>query len=126
MLTSLSILIYLAEIVDSVTLAFFWLGLAALVVGILWLWWYLTPDTEYQSDFKINQSAVKRCVLVICSGVIAMFLSACVPTKQCMYMMSGLAAVEYWPNVESNNPECVKIIKDISVIIRRYSVGVEP
>jgi hypothetical protein len=127
MFTTLSILVYLAEVIERVEAVTFGLGLFFGISACISL--IIMGCCAAENEFDTSKTGVKKwCKYTFISVIVAVVfiaLSALVPTKKAVYMIAGIQAAEYLVNTETAKDignEGVKIFKDVGTIIHSYAV----
>ena len=127
MFTTLSILVYLAEVIERVECVTFGLGLFFGISACISL--IVMGCAAAENEFDTAKTSVKKwCKYTFISIIVAVVfiaLSALVPTKKAVYMIAGIQAAEYLVNTETAKDignEGVKIFKDVGTIIHSYAV----
>ena len=127
MFTTLSILVYIAEVIERVEAVTFGIGLFLGVSACISL--IIMGCCAAESVFDTSNTFVKKwCKYTFLSVIIAVVfiaMSAFVPTKKAVYMIAGIQAAEYLVNTDTAKDignEGVKIFKDLGIIIHSYAV----
>lgn len=127
MFTTLSILVYFAEVIERVEDVTFGLGLFFGISACISL--IIMGCYAAETEFDPSDAAIKKwCKYTFISMIIAVVfiaMSAFVPTKKAVYMIAGIQAAEYLVNTDTAKDignEGVKIFKDVGTIIHSYAV----
>lgn len=119
MWTTLSILIYLADVVEKVAHMLMGLGsiltfLTLVALGVVY------SDEDFKGRIKLK---LGLCATILCS-LFAIGLGSLLPSSKAVYMIAGVKATEYIANTETAKfigEEGVNIVKDIGTIIHSYA-----
>lgn len=127
MFTTLSILVYIAEVIERVEDVTFGLGIFFGVSACISL--IIMGCCAAEDAFDTSKTGIKTwCKYTFISMIIAVVfiaMSAFVPTKKAVYMIAGIQAAEYLVNTDTAKDignEGVKIFKDVGTIIHSYAV----
>lgn len=127
MFTTLSILVYLAEVIERVEDVTFGLGLFFGISACISL--IIMGCCAAENEFDTSKAGTKKwCKYTFISMILAIVfiaMSAFVPTKKAVYMIAGIQAAEYLVNTDTAKDignEGVKIFKDVGTIIHSYAV----
>lgn len=127
MFTTLSILVYLAEVIERVEGVTFGLGLffgIAACISII-IMGCCAAENEFDTSKAGTKKWCKYTFISVILAVVFIAVSAFVPTKKAVYMIAGIQAAEYLVNTETAKDignEGVKIFKDLGTIIHSYAV----
>ena len=119
MFTTLSILVYLAEVIERVEDVTFGIGLFFGIAACISL--IIMACCAAENEFDTTKAGVKKW----CKYTFIIAMSAFIPTKKAVYMIAGIQAAEYLVNTETAKDignEGVKIFKDVGTIIHSYAV----
>lgn len=126
MFTTLSILVYIAEVVEKVSGAILGTGICLGTLSLISL--IVMGCCAADSDIDTSDKAVKIWVKYTLMGVIftmvCILVFAVIPTKKAVYMIAGLQAADYLIQTDSAKEignEGIKIFKDVGTIIHSYA-----
>lgn len=125
-MTTLSILVYLAESVEQVSTIACGIGLGVILAAVISAIILLCGSAEGDIDWTkpYSKKWLKYTIIAAVVGAVVLFISSLVPTKKAVYMIAGIQAAEYLSQTETAKEignEGIKIFKDVGTIIHIYA-----
>lgn len=126
MFTTLSILVYLAEVIEKVSGAILGIGICVGVLSIISLivMGCCAADSDFDPSDKDAKIWVKYTIRGVIFTMLCILVSSVIPTKKAVYMIAGLQAADYLIQTDSAKEignEGIKILKDVGTIIHSYA-----
>ena len=127
MFTTLSILVYIAEVVEKVSGAILGTGICLGTLSLISLivMGYCAADSDIDTSDKAVKIWVKYTLMGVIFTMVCILVFAVIPTKKAVYMIAGLQAADYLIQTDSAKKignEGIKIFKDVGTIIHRETV----
>ena len=126
MFTTLSILVYVAEVIEKAAGAIMGTGICVGILSVISI--IVMGCCAADGDFKTSDKDVQNWVKYTLRGIIFTLLCilayAVIPTKKAVYMIAGLQAADYLIQTDSAKEignEGIKIFKDVGAIIHSYA-----